>query len=661
MSGISKKLMSAAGAGGGFTAIEDVFSTYLYTGNGSTQTITNDIDLAGEGGLVWTKSRSTGNGHLLYDTERGAGSYLNSAATTESQFSANTLVSFNADGFTLGGDDSSNGTGRSSASWTFRKAPRFFDVVTYTGTGVNGRTVSHNLGATVGSIFVKQTSASGEPWYVYHRSLGATKRIYLNSTGEAVVSDDGFFDIEPTSTEFTVAYNGTNKSGATYVAYLFAHDPLGPSGDGSDGLIACGSYTGNGTTDGPEIDLGWEPQWLMIKRTDGTSGWQIADNMRGMPVGSDDEFLQAESSLQEAALRFNGLSPTSTGFKIVSGVGQINQFDGNFIYIAIRRGPMRAPESGTEVFAPVKRLEVSTDIMPTNTGFATDLVIHKPRITGSNPWFLASRLQGDDIALSSNSTAAEASYAAIIGDGFWKFDSNDGAYIGSGGYYNNSGNTSPNVSYSFLRAPSFFDVVAYSGNGTAGRTVPHNLGVAPEMMIVKNRSGSSSWIVYHFGLNNSVVPEQYYLPLESTSPESQLILFNNTAPTSTDFTVHSSTSVNGSGSNYVAYLFSTLAGISKVGFYTGNGSSQTINCGFTTGARFVLIRRYNSSGGDWYVWDTAQGIVTGDDPNLSLNTTAAVEPSNDSIDPDSSGFIVNQVAANNINVSAARYIFYAVA
>jgi hypothetical protein len=670
MSGASKKLMSAAGAGagGGFTAIEDVFHTYVYRGNSTNTDVVNGLDLAGEGGMLWHKNRSISHQHYVFDTERGAAPlfpYIQTNDTAAEFGTTGRLVSWNSDGYTIGDQGNFNETGQNNVIWTFRKAPRFFDVVTWTGTG-GARTVDHNLGTTVGSLIIKRTDIS-QNWYVYHRGVnfGATQfpLLVLNTTAAASANKELINSTEPTDTVFSVA-SDLNTSGGTYVAYLFAHNDgdgeFGPDGDAD--IIKCGSLNSGTVGNDTTVDLGFEPQWILFKNSSnpaGADGWWMYDTMRGWTGSLGDpnnKNLQAQTSSAEGNIT-NYINITPTGFVMEGGA-----FDSNhtYIYIAIRRGPMRAPESGTEVFAPVKRLEVSTDIMPTNTGFATDLVIHKPRITGSNPWFLASRLQGDDIALSSNSTAAEASYAAIIGDGFWKFDSNDGAYIGSGGYYNNSGNTSPNVSYSFLRAPSFFDVVAYSGDGVAGRTVPHNLGVAPEMMIVKNRSGSSSWIVYHFGLNNSVVPEQYYLPLESTSPESQLILFNNTAPTSTDFTVHSSTSVNGSGSNYVAYLFSTLAGISKVGFYAGNGTSQTIDCGFTTGARFVLIRRYNSSGGDWYVWDTAQGIVTGDDPNLSLNTTAAVEPSNDSVDPDSSGFIVNQVAATNINVSASRYIFYAV-
>jgi hypothetical protein len=114
------------------------------------------------------------------------------------------------------------------------------------------------------------------------------------------------------------------------------------------------------------------------------------------------------------------------------------------------------------------------------------------------------------------------------------------------------------------------------------------------------------------------------------------------------------------GRTYVAYLFASCPGVSKVGSYTGNGSSQTINCGFTGGARFVMIKRTDSTG-DWYVWDTARGIVSGNDPHLSLNTTASEVTTDDTIDTDSTGFVVNQVSATNVNVSSATYIYLAIA
>jgi hypothetical protein len=126
------------------------------------------------------------------------------------------------------------------------------------------------------------------------------------------------------------------------------------------------------------------------------------------------------------------------------------------------------------------------------------------------------------------------------------------------------------------------------------------------------------------------------------------------------FTVGTGVNTNENNTTYVAYLFATCAGVSKVGSYTGNGTTQTINCGFTGGARFVLIKRTDSTG-DWYVWDSARGIVAGNDPHLSLNTTAAEVTTDDSVDTDNTGFVVNQLSATDINVTSASYIFLSVA
>jgi hypothetical protein len=176
-------------------------------------------------------------------------------------------------------------------------------------------------------------------------------------------------------------------------------------------------------------------------------------------------------------------------------------------------------------------------------------------------------------------------------------------------------------------------------------------------MIIKNRTTSIRyWAVYsgNLGVSFAIALNDTAAAFSGTSS------WNGTAPTSSVFTVDTHTSVNESGGNYVAYLFATCAGVSKVGSYTGNGSSQTINCGFTGGARFVMIKRTDSTG-DWYVWDSARGIVAGNDPHLSLNSTTAEVTTDDSVDTDSTGFVVNQVAATNVNVNTATYIFLAIA
>jgi hypothetical protein len=216
-------------------------------------------------------------------------------------------------------------------------------------------------------------------------------------------------------------------------------------------------------------------------------------------------------------------------------------------------------------------------------------------------------------------------------------------------------NNNNQARWHFRRAPGFFDVVCYTGTGSA-TTISHNLGVVPEMMIFKPRSSGSGWGVYHVALGNN-----YYSPLEETTgkygPNSTM--FNNTTPTSSVFTVGTNAITNGSSVTYVAYLFASLTGVSKVGSYTGNGSSQTINCGFTAGARFVLIKRTDSTG-NWVTFDTARGIVSGNDPALYLNSTAAEVTGVDGIDPDNSGFVVNQETTFNLNVNNASYIFLAI-
>jgi hypothetical protein len=265
----------------------------------------------------------------------------------------------------------------------------------------------------------------------------------------------------------------------------------------------------------------------------------------------------------------------------------------------------------------------------------------------------SSRLTGTGYLVTSSDAAEVAAGTTILQANPW--DVMDGVKVGTTSTITNaSSNTF--INYLFDRAPSFFDEVCYTGNGTAGRTVAHNLTVVPEMMIVKRRNGVELWVVYTAATGNTK-----YLTLNDTSASATgSSRWNNTTPTSTVFSVGISTETNQNNATYVAYLFATCAGVSKCFNYTGNGSSQTINCGFTGGARFVLIKRTDSTG-DWYVWDTARGIVSGNDPHLSLNTTAAEVTSDDTIDTDSTGFVVNQVAATNVNVSSATYIGLAIA
>jgi hypothetical protein len=649
-------VMAAAGAVSSLF-IEDVFSTWLYTGNGSTQTITNGIDLLNQGGLVWLKARSAGQAHKLVDTVRGRDYFLSTNDTTSNDFNPGSVSSFNSNGFTLGSSYSQNTNGTTYTSWSIREAPKFFDVVTYTGNGSN-RTIAHNLGSVPGCIVVKRTDTAAD-WQVYHRSLANTQYLVLNTTAAVATGATRWNSTTPTSTVFSLGTDTTvNASGGTYVAYLFAHDAGGFGLSGNENVISCGSYTGNGSATGPIITLGYEPQWVLIKCTSsGGPNWMLFDNMRGIITGAQDPSLSPDQASAENGTYGNidWIEATATGFQIKENGAffATNGSGANYIYIAIRRGPMRVPTSGASVFDP--ELSVATGSSVT-TGFPIDLQIQAARIGLSPNNAFVDRLRGvstntTDVGnfLVSTSTAAEVTNTTTFKTR--GFDNN--GYI-QDGYLNGGGSA---VYWNFRRAPGVHDQICYNGTG-ANKTETHNLGVQPELWLVKRRNATGSWTFGSTLLNNT---EKIVMP----SPNGRVTdatAWNSTYPTSSLLSLGTQADVNASGGTFTAYMWASTPNVSRVTSYTGNGSSQTINCNFTTGARFVMIIRATASTAqDIFVWDSARGIVAGNDPHLSLNTTAAEVTTNDSIDPDNSGFIVNQVAATNINVNGAVYIVLAYA
>jgi len=615
--------------------IEDVFSTYLYTGNGGTQTITNGIDLLGKGGMVWGKSRSNPTGHSLSNTVSGITNYLDSSATFEQQTGGG-ITSVSSSGFDLtasGGGVRLNQSGYTYVSWTFRKQPKFFDVVTFVKNASTNQRISHSLGSVPGCIIVKRVT-SADDWYVYHRSLGGlNKWISLNSTGAVFTTSGAWGSSDPTSTDFGVSTNLLYDGGGTpltYVAYLFAHDAGGFGLSGSDNVISCGSFTTDGSGNVPAQTLGYEPQWIMYKRTDNLGSWLVFDTFRGWfnNTGYSDSVLQPNNSNAEAFA--DGGTPTATGFASEKAI-----FSGSatYIYIAIRRGPMKVPTSGTSVFAPVTQTLATGSVV--TTGFVTDMGLSKA-LSAADP-VMESRLT--KAYLRTNTTGAESS-----GLSTWDYMNGYGPTPWSG-----SGLSS--VAYGFRRAPGFFDVVCYTGTGSA-TTQAHNLGVAPEMMIVKSRANTGQWSVYASARGANQVGQ-----LQSTVEFQVDTNWNFTAPTSSVFSISGGSNI--SSYTYVAYLFATCAGVSKVGSYTGTGALQTINCGFTGGARFVLIKRTDSTG-DWYVYDSARGISSGSDPYLFLNSTAAEVTGTNYVDTTSVGFQVTAAAPAGLNASGGTYIFLAI-
>lgn len=305
---------------------QDVFATSLYTGNGTSRTITTGTDLAGKGGLVWLKQRSQPSGggpypHVLTDTVRGVGPNLYANLTGAENNDPNTLSAFSSTGFSIGTNAGVNGTPDPFVAWSFRRAPKFFDIVTYTGNGVAGRQIAHNLGTTPGMVVIKKRNAA-QDWFVAHRSLTGANVLKLNTTDAQNAL--GLLSVG-TSSYFV---SDINAVGETYVAYLFAQNT---------DLIDCGSYVGNGSTTGPVVTCGsgWRPQWLMTKPANTVGDWTILDASRSPSDPRQSLLLPNSSSAEIADASFN-TDFVSSGFQPRNANSQRNGAGNTYIYMAIR-------------------------------------------------------------------------------------------------------------------------------------------------------------------------------------------------------------------------------------------------------------------------------------------------------------------------------------
>lgn len=306
---------------------QDVFATSLYTGNGASGQNIAGLNMTVDGGLVWIKGRNIAGEHALYDTLRGARNAISSNATdaTRTASSGNELYQFTSTGFSLGDDTNINvnSTGYNFTSWSFRRAAKFFDVVTYTGNGVAGRTIAHALGGAPGLIIIKKTSGTGN-WRVYHRSVGALQNGLLNGTFAFAATTVVWNDTEPTSSAFTIGNTGdVNENGATYVAYLIAHDP-DPSG-----IVQCGTCAASGV----ETVLGWRPQFLLLKRSDGMGDWYMFDTAHDAAKGATFArwWLLANSTAVENDFGATYIATSGTGF-----TNNLGLLPGTIQYMAIR-------------------------------------------------------------------------------------------------------------------------------------------------------------------------------------------------------------------------------------------------------------------------------------------------------------------------------------
>lgn len=327
---------------GGGPSIDDLFSIDLYTGNAAstpdTQSIVNGIDLSSKGGLVWIKTRAVNGDHMFFDTSRGAGKWIVGNNRTGENTNTNTLTSFNNNGFSLGADNNYvNSDSVDYVAWTFRKQPKFFDVVEYQGAN-HQQTIAHNLGSVPGAMLIieKNGNDSGYRWF-YHRDMPTNKYLFWHDGQYNTISNNSWLVMPPTATDFTVPFyvHTNNTQSRNYVVYLWAHDAVSEfSRDGSSPLIKCDHYYGANDLVTRSHNLGFEPQLVIIKKETNNQPFQVFDSTRGT-----DKYFNAGSSAAEIPLT-GQVSFTSTGFDVnptsdpTPAISTLNG-SGKYYYIAV--------------------------------------------------------------------------------------------------------------------------------------------------------------------------------------------------------------------------------------------------------------------------------------------------------------------------------------
>ena len=322
----------------------------LYTGNGSSLSVTNSGSF--KPNFVWLKARSQSYYHNLNDSVRGTNNRLFSNTTGAEDTTANCLTAFNSNGFTVGSNQGINENTTTYVGWQWQagqgsttvntngsitsnvsvSTTAGFSVVTYTGTGATGGTVGHGLGVAPSFIIVKNRPTAGYSWICYHSSLGINQYILLNLTGAAATLSNVWGSAVNSTTFGVFANSGStnNTPGDSLVAYCWSEIA---------GFSAFGSYTGNGSADGPFIYTGFRPKFVIYKNSSATGSWAMLDTSRG-PYNVVNPYLLAESSTSEDT-SVSLIDILSNGFKLRNNYSSGNANGNNYIYAAFAENPFK--------------------------------------------------------------------------------------------------------------------------------------------------------------------------------------------------------------------------------------------------------------------------------------------------------------------------------
>ena len=414
-----------------------------------------------------------------------------------------------------------------------------------------------------------------------------------------------------------------------------------------ENMIKCGSYIGNGSTTGPEVYLGWEPQLIIFKNIDNANeNWRIFDSMRGMVAGGTEPYLTVNRSFNEQ--NNANFDPTSTGFNVNSSDASMNQDGSNFIYFAIRRPDSavgKPPETGTNVFAMDTGYTAGSHRPSYDSGFPVDFGFTKMPASSSH-WSAGSRLTGPNEVRLNEASAASGAGNMIWDEmaGFWDFSSG-----------------ATEQAWMWKRYAGFDVVVWKNDTNNTYKSIPHSLGKKPEMIWLKDRDSTSVdfyqlWKVWHSGLTplNGVLNSRYIVLDRGDAETNSGNMWGESDSDINENSFRYYTGIVGNTSSVIAVLFASVDGISKLGSYTGNGSTTgpTVTTGFQP--RLIIAKAATGSGG-WLIYDSLRGFGTN---QLTLNSINGHSNSSDMFDVSSTGFsIVDDSPV--VNGSSKTYIYYA--
>ena len=643
------------------------FNVVLYTGNGGTQSVTG---VGFKPDFVWLKNRSLGGyAPRIFDSSRGATNRLQTSTTNANATEATSLTSFDADGFSLGSDPYVNNNGSNFVAWCWKadagttssnadgditsdvqvNTRAGFSIVKWTSTSSSSDTIGHGLGVKPDVVLYKKYSDTGS-WFWYTDVIdGSWDELVLNSNSAA--SD--FAGTYATSTTFKSV---TSSSGADWITYCFAPKA---------GYSKMGIYTGNGSTSGPIVNTGFEPAFLLVKRTSNSDNWIILDNKRST---SNPRINALFPNLNDAELTSGFETDFLTnGFQIKTTDNSMNFNGGTYTYMAFASDPSTAP-----VLADSFNISLwtgnGTSQSITGLGFSPSWVWIKERTSTSNN-VTFDTVRGIYMQLYIITDAQSSNTASLT-----SFDS-DGFSVGSGLAVNENAqnyvgwtwkaNTLPSIntdgtveSQVSANQAAGFSIVKYTGSGSAA-TVGHGLSAAPEMIFFKKLGATQDWYTYNKDLNGGTNPSYYFLELNSTNPEqlngsSGGSLFNSTEPTSTVFSTGTTLQES---SDYIAYCFHSVSGYSKIGTYTGVSSGVTITTGFRP--KFIMVKS-RSNTENWAILDTTRG--SGRVLNPNTNSTESDSTLNTfTISETGFSFPDQSVADAMLNENGYQYIYLAIA